>query len=295
MKPVQHVAIIGFGEVGQRLAADLLPRGVKVSAFDVRFEAADSAPSRAVQKMADVRRGTCARDAIADCQMVISAVTAGQSQIAAVVVANDIEDGVWFVDLNSVSPMTRAASASEITTAGGCFVECAVMSPIQPHGIGSPMLLGGEHATDFYPLAQQLGFERASVYSSQLGRASAAKMCRSVIIKGLEALVTESMLSARQHGVESIVIDSLENLLPGVDWTQHAQYLISRSIAHGMRRAEEMQQVVQTLQEVNVAPLMSEACATRQAMAPRFADASATEPLAAMLDQILNRKDIDLL
>ena len=48
-----------------------------------------------------------------------------------------------------------------------------------------------------------------SVFSDEIGRASAAKMCRSVIVKGMEALLGESLLAARHYGVESAVLESL--------------------------------------------------------------------------------------
>jgi 3-hydroxyisobutyrate dehydrogenase-like beta-hydroxyacid dehydrogenase len=125
------------------------------------------------------------------------------------------------------------------------------------------------------------------VFAEELGIASAAKMCRSVIIKGLEALITESLLPSRRYGVESVVIESLQNLMPGVDWAEHARYMISRSLVHGSRRAEEMRQVTAMLEELGFEALMSEACVSRQAKAAQFSAAANEQDLAAMLDRIL--------
>ncbi len=162
------------------------------------------------------------------------------------------------------------------------------MSSIGPRRIESPILLGGPHAEAFVPVAESLGFAGASYYSAEFGRASAAKMCRSVIIKGMEALITEALLPARRFGVESEVLESLHDLLPGVDWTSHARYLIARSLEHGTRRAEEMREVVETVREAGLEPLMSAACAGRQAWAPQFAAALGEASLADMLDAILD-------
>jgi 3-hydroxyisobutyrate dehydrogenase-like beta-hydroxyacid dehydrogenase len=131
-----------------------------------------------------------------------------------------------------------------------------------------------------------LGFSGARFFSAELGQAAAAKMCRSVVIKGMEALLTEALLTARHFGVEDQVIASLENLLPRPDWPQHARYMISRSLLHGMRRAEEMGEAAFTVREAGLDPLMSTACAARQEWAARYAAALQHEELADLLDAI---------
>src|SRR5262249_61938414 len=126
----------------------------------------------------------------------------------------------------------------------------------------------------FLELAAPLGFS-ARVFSGMIGQASAVKMCRSVIIKGTEALLIESMLAARLYGVEKPVLDSLSDLLPVGDWEKLARYFISRSLEHGVRRAEEMRDSAVTVAEAGVEPLMTRATAARADLA-----AALTSPLA---------------
>jgi 3-hydroxyisobutyrate dehydrogenase-like beta-hydroxyacid dehydrogenase len=116
-------------------------------------------------------------------------------------------------------------------------------------------------------------------------------MCRSVIIKGLESLLTESMISARHYGVEKEVLASLSDMLPVPDWPKLARYMISRSLEHGVRRAEEMREVAKTVQEAGLEPLMSAACAERQDWAALHKGALGEAELGAMLDHLL--KDIE--
>jgi 3-hydroxyisobutyrate dehydrogenase len=111
-------------------------------------------------------------------------------------------------------------------------------------------------------------------------------MCRSVIVKGMEALVTESLLAARYYGVEHSVLASLDNLFPRPDWPEHARYLISRSLQHGTRRAAEMREVGKTVQEAGFSPWMSDGTVERQAWAPRFDAALSEESLEGVLDAI---------
>jgi 3-hydroxyisobutyrate dehydrogenase-like beta-hydroxyacid dehydrogenase len=109
-------------------------------------------------------------------------------------------------------------------------------------------------------------------------------MCRSIIVKGREAIIMESMLAARHYHVDETVLTSLGDLIQGPDWSKLAAYMISRSIEHGTRRSEEMREAARTALEAGVEPLMSTACAQRQDLAPRFASALQQTTLAGMLD-----------
>lgn len=289
MSAIRRICLLGFGEVGQTLAADFRAAGVtQLIAFDLLFKDSGSACSQAA-KAADVRIAASAAEAAADADLIISAVTAAQDLAAARAVAGAIKPGGYFLDVNSVSPGVKAQAAALIDGGGACYVEAAIMSPISPKRIGSPMLFGGQHAERFLPLAQQLGFSGARFFSDQVGRASAAKMCRSVMIKGMESLLTESLLAARHYGVEATVIDSLRNLFPAADWSALARYMISRSLIHGRRRAEEMREVAQTVREAGLQPHMSAASAQRQDWAAAHREAAGVEELELMLDAVLAR------
>jgi len=288
---LQRIAIIGFGEVGQTLAADLqaLP-GVSISAWDRLFCSVGSPPQRALSQHISVRAASSMSAALADAQLIISAVTAGECVAAAEEAAASTPASAFYFDLNSVSPAAKTQAAKLIDGSGGRFVEAAIMSPIAPRRSASPMLLGGPHAKTFLPTAQALGFTGTSVFADSFGRASAAKMCRSVVIKGMEALLTESLLAARHHGVEETVLESLHDLFPANDWRNFARYMLSRSIQHGSRRAEEMREVAKTVAEARVNPWMSRACAERQTWASAQIEALRHEELFAMLDTMLEER-----
>jgi|HigsolmetaAR201D_1030396.scaffolds.fasta_scaffold00521_2 3-hydroxyisobutyrate dehydrogenase-like beta-hydroxyacid dehydrogenase len=287
MTQAVSVCLLGFGEVGQTLAADLTRAGVeRLVAWDILFPNPESIPSRGLQGTR-VQAAADAPSAVREVQLVVSAVTAAQDVNAARSVAPGLTPGTFYLDLNSVSPGTKREVAAIVESTGARYVEGAVMSPIGPKRIASPILLGGPHAEDFLPLAQQLGFTGTSVFAAEVGRASAAKMCRSVMVKGIEALLTESMLAARKYGVEQTVLDSLHDLFPGPDWHKLAQYMISRSLIHGKRRAEEMREVARTVEQAGLTPHMSAACAERQDWASKFRSAADAATLEEMLDAIL--------
>jgi len=281
-----RIALIGFGEVGQTLGADLLAAGAEVAAYDILFANPDSAPSLALRKI-PVRAAKSAPDAVKGAELVIGAVTAASDVDAAMSAAPGLARGAFYLDVNSVSPGMKQACANVIESAGGRYVEAAVMTPIAPRRIASAMLIGGPHADAFVESAQVLGFAGAKVFSPVIGQASATKMCRSVIIKGLEALLCESMLAARHYGVEKTVLDSLSDLLPVGDWDKLARYFISRTLEHGTRRAEEMRESAKTVAEAGVEPLMTTATAEREDWAAAHKNALRyMNDLGAMLDAI---------
>jgi 3-hydroxyisobutyrate dehydrogenase-like beta-hydroxyacid dehydrogenase len=288
MSTFARVCLIGFGEVGQILADDLIAVGVgHLTAFDILFSTKGSIPSKAIAERTGVRAAPNAPEAALGCDLILSAVTAASDLDAALSVVRGLSAGAFYVDLNSVSPRAKRQACAVIEAAGGRYVEAAVMSPFPPKRIGSPMLLGGPHAQEFRERSLRLGF-KGEVFSDEIGPASATKMCRSVLIKGLEALLTESMLAARLYGVEDTVLTSLSDLLPVGDWEKLARYMISRSLEHGTRRAEEMREVAQTVRDAGVQPLMSSATAKRQDWAAEYKSALSEPGLGEMLDRILD-------
>jgi len=269
-------AIIGFGEVGGIFARDLHAAGVS------RLVAYDSAEAPRVRAEAcgyvEVRNTAAEAAACAD--VVFVAVTAGSTVEAAASLSGGLGRAPFVVDVNSVSPTTKQEAARIVGPAGGRYVEAAVMTGVPPRGLRSPMLLGGPSAPAFAELAARYDM-RVRVFSERVGGASAVKMCRSIMIKGLEALTTECMLSARHYGVEDEVLRSLADTLPHDDWPGLARYVMSRALLHGRRRAEEMREVARTVEQAGVEPLLSEAIAERQDWAAAQGRRLSPEELAA--------------
>jgi len=281
------ICLLGLGEVGQVFAQDLRH---PLTAWDLKFADPASVPSRALTRFG-LTPPADAHKAVAAVDVIICAVTAAQDEEAARSVAGGFKPGAFFVDVNSASPGQKRRAAAVIEAAGGRYVEAVIMSPIASKRLASPMLLGGPRAAAFLPVARKLGFSGARVYAEELGLASATKLCRSVMIKGIEALVTESMLAARHYGVEDAVLASLSDFFPGQDWPVLADYLIRRGLEHGTRRAEELREAAATVREADVPPVMSEAIAGRQDLSAALKAALTQPDLPTMLDAMRAQGD----
>lgn len=268
-----RIGLVGYGEVGRILAEDLRAQGLAVATWDLQLASpASAAPLRDHAGAQGVRLATSAADLAAGSDLVVSAVTASQAVPVAADCAPAIQPGAFFLDFNSASPGAKQRAAGLVDAAGGRYVEGAVMTSVPPYRIRVPLLLGGASAAALAPLLAMLGFD-AKLASDRLGVASATKMCRSVMVKGLEAMVIESFTAARHHGVEDAVIASLHETFPGIDWEQQAAYFFQRVIAHGRRRSEEVREVAETVREAGLTPWSASGTAERQAWMADLADA----------------------
>lgn len=268
-----RIALIGYGEVGRILAEDLRTQGLAVAAHDLKLQQpAQAAAPQAHAQEHGVQLHAQAAGAVAGADLVISAVTASQAVAVAEAAAPHLQAGTVFIDMNSASPGAKQRAAGVVDAAGGRYVEGAVMTSVPPHRIRVPLLLGGPHAAAVVAPLNALGFA-AKLADERLGVASATKMCRSVMIKGLEAMVIESLSTARHYGVEDAVIASLYETFPGIDWEKQAAYFFQRVIEHGRRRAEEVREVAQTVREAGLQPWSASGTAERQAWVADLADA----------------------
>ncbi len=259
-----HIAIVGYGEVGGIFARGLSGQAgvASISAWDLLF-AQDGHPLRAAAQRDGTRIAASVQDLCASADLVISAVTASSTLSVAREVAAHIRPGARFLDLNSASPGTKKQAGALIDAAGAHYVEAGVMTSVPPYGIRVPMLLGGGQAA---VLAQTLGAwgMDAKAVSDRLGVASAIKMSRSVMIKGLEALVIESYATALAYGVADHVLPTLAETFPSIDWRQQGAYFFMRVAQHGKRRAEEMREAANTVREAGFDPIMTTAIADKQ-------------------------------
>lgn len=235
------LALIGFGEAGQAFAKGWRDCGIPVArAFDLCGIPDDSGIT-----------GGDRATVLDNADTVFCLVTADQALAAAAECVPHLSPGVFWFDGNSCAPGTKRKSADVIEAAGGHYIDCAIMAPVHPRLHATPVLLSGPKAG---PAAERLAglAMNARVVGPAVGSASAIKMMRSIMIKGLEALHAECFLAARKAGVETEVMASLMASDPGMDWPARAAYNLERMTRHGIRRAAEMREVVLTLNELGL-------------------------------------------
>lgn len=258
-----RVSFIGFGEAGQAIASGLREAGIEqIAAWDILFPDVSGAKLKAAGETLGVRLAKSAADAVAETDMVISAVTAASSLEAAQSVAPHLKGNPWYLDINSVSPGRKQATA-KLLDGKARYIDVAVIAPIHPLKHKTPLLIAGPHADEVAPLLGEMEM-KLTVVPGETGQAAAIKMIRSVMIKGMEALTLECFLAAARAGLLEEVTASLKNNYPTLDFVKIADYNIERMASHGERRAAEMEESAITLRELGLDPLMVEATVKHQ-------------------------------
>ena len=253
------IAFIGFGEAAQSIAGGLNGRNAaRLAAYDLRFR--DPAASAGLRSIAS-DRGVQPLDDIADiasADVVLSLVVGAATKAVAASAAPYLSASAIFIDLNSVGPDTKALAAREIETGKGSFVEGAVMARVPPYAEKVPILVAGKRAGEAAERLNALGMNLEAVGDTP-GQASSLKMIRSVMIKGVEALLIEALSSAERAGVTERILDSVGETFPGLDWRQVADYYLSRTFEHGARRVTEMTEAAETIESLGLKASMSRA------------------------------------
>ena len=256
------LALIGYGEVGQIFAQEFRAQGVNdIAVYDIVFDLAPTGRDRVKRALeAQVRPARSAADAARGAAIVISAVTADAAAAVAMQAAKYLQAGQIFFDINSASPATKSASARHVEAASAHFVEGAVMAPVFGRGIRVPILAGGPHAQTAAQILNAMGMNIRPV-STEPGRASATKLCRSIMIKGIEALIIDCAVAASKWGVESEVFKSLAETFPATDFNLLAQTMAERVRKHGIRRAAEMREAAGMLEDLGLDGALARAVA----------------------------------
>jgi len=270
-----RIGFIGFGEAGSHIAAGLRSAGIEtISAFDINADSETLGP-QIRQRAQDTKTllASSPEQLVRSSDILMSAVTAGSALQAADQTVPFLEPRHLYMDINSISPDLKREIDTRIRATGAGFVEAAVMAPVPPYGHRVPMLLGGQAARQLAERLSPFGM-RFEIVSEDVGKAIAVKMCRSIVVKGIEALLFECVMAASRYGAEDRVFASLQESYPGMDWKKLADYVVGRVVVHGERRAREMEEVAETLRSSGVDPIMAEATA-------RFQDWSAQQHLKA--------------
>jgi 3-hydroxyisobutyrate dehydrogenase-like beta-hydroxyacid dehydrogenase len=256
----KQIALIGFGEAATAFVEGWAGKAEAVFAtFDIKVESktTQAALLNKCQALAVACEASNA-DAVSGKQAVFSFVTAGQSLSAAEATACSIEKGAFFFDCNSCSPGTKRKAAQLIAEAGGRYVDVAVMAPVYPAMNKTPVSICGPNVAAAFEYMNALDM-KPTLIEGDVGVASSTKMVRSIMMKGLEALMMECVLTGRQAGVDEAVLNSLEKTYPGFGWKDKAAYMAERVMVHGKRRAAEMREVAITVQELGLEGRMAAA------------------------------------
>lgn len=258
------VGFVGFGEAARCFAGHLAGQGVRVHAF---CEGATNRPPYPPGFRAQAEAlGATLHDTLGElldvASVVFSAVVVASAPDVGQAIADSLRPGTLVVDINAATPRVKQDIAAAITVRGGSYVDANLMGAAGLYGPTVPLYCSGDGAARFAELFAPLGLT-VEVAGETPGSAAAVKMLRSVVTKGIEALVVEAMTAAALAGVRR---EALAGICGPMDATRFSDFLdmcLRTDVLHAGRRAVEMDGAADCLRELGLAPVMTEATAAR--------------------------------
>jgi 3-hydroxyisobutyrate dehydrogenase-like beta-hydroxyacid dehydrogenase len=240
---VSVIGILGLGEAGGTIAADLRGAGATVRGFDIDPATGPDADS--------------ATAAAAGADLVLSLVTASEARVAARSVLDALRSGQVYADANTSGAALKRELAALVEPTGARFADVALMAPVPGRGLATPALASGPGADAVAEVLGAFGMP-VTVLDGEPGVAATRKLLRSVAWKGVAAVVNEALEAARAAHVEDWMRDELCGLFAGVDEAGIAR-MEEGSRRHAERRAHEMADVAALLRELGVEPRVARA------------------------------------
>jgi 3-hydroxyisobutyrate dehydrogenase-like beta-hydroxyacid dehydrogenase len=244
---VPVIGMLGLGEAGGLIAADLRAAGATVRGYDPLPETRP-----------DVTTPTAAA---AGADVVLSLTTAAEAVEAARSVLPVLRPGQVYADANTSGSALKEELAGLVEPTGASFADVALMTPVPGHGLRTPAAASGPGAEAFRSVLGALGMP-ITILPGPPGAAATRKLLRSVGWKGVASVVVEALAAARAAGVEDWMRAELLDLFQTADDATLVR-LEEGSRRHAKRRAREMADVAALLLELGVTPHLS-AAARRQ-------------------------------
>lgn len=254
------IGFIGFGEASFNIAAGLAGEGIiHIHAYD-KFWNIEPQSKIVTQRAKDagVNLVKSISELIEISDIVISSVSANLAVALAEESAIYLKPGQLYVDINSAGPDTKVAANEIVSKTKALFVDVAVMGTVPGNGHKVPMLASGAGAKEFAETMNRYGMN-ITLLEGPAGKSSASKMFRSIFMKGFVTLLLETVMASHQYGIEDDVLASIEETLTDGPFLPIINGLLTRGVIHSERREHEMDEVLTTLNNLQVDSTMSKA------------------------------------
>lgn len=234
-----RVALLGLGEAGSAIAADLVAAGADVCGYDPRVTAPEGVTDRDSEA-----------DTVRDADLVLSVNSSHDAEQALANAMPALRPGTVWADLNTAAPQVKLRLAEMLAGRDVPLADVALMSPVPGRGLRTPMLVSGDGAARYAEMLSGLGAD-VTVQPGGPGAAISRKLLRSVFYKGLAAAVVEALAAAEAAGCADWLQDNIRTELTAFDG-RTVDRLVDGSHRHARRRVDEMTAAVEQLDALGV-------------------------------------------
>lgn len=240
------IAILGLGEAGSHFANDLVKLGVNVIGYDPN-------PLRKIDASIELKSSNA--EAIKNADIIFSANLSSVSIEIAEELAGVLEPHQFFCEMNTSGPEKKKKIAEILKSSEVKVIDLAIMAPVPPKGIFTPLLASGEYAGEFLEKVKVLNLDLKILENSQIGEAAARKLLRSIVYKGIAAVVCEAMEAGEAFGMETYIRGQISSLIGGNN--EIIDRFVEGSRTHAVRRMHEMEAVIEMLEGQGVEPIVT--------------------------------------
>lgn len=244
------IAILGLGEAGSRFANDLASLGATVVGYD---------PALKRDLLPAITLASSNAEAARDADVLLSVNLSAMAETVAAEVLPVLRPGQLYAEMNTASPDTKRRVEAIVSPSGAQVVDVAIMAPVPPKGIFTPLLVSGPGADLFAEALRPLDLT-ISVLSNQIGEAATRKLLRSIVYKGIAAIIGEAVDAGRSFGLEPYIREQILTVVGGNDAL--IDRFLEGSKTHAVRRSHELEAVVSMLTARDIEPVMSRATLT---------------------------------
>jgi 3-hydroxyisobutyrate dehydrogenase-like beta-hydroxyacid dehydrogenase len=242
-----RVTVFGLGEAGSLIASDLARAGMAVHGYD-------PAP---VATPDGITRHDYPGPAATGSGLVLALTAAEDAEGALAQALDEIDPDTVYADLSTSAPTIKETLAATANSHGLSFADVALIGTVPGNGLATPALASGPGARRYAAVINGVG-GKVEVIGDNPGDAAARKLLRSVVTKGLTALLNEAMEAAEKRDDSEWVWEHLVGLLTDADETLLKRF-ISGTPQHVERRLVEMKAAQQLLESLDVAATMTAA------------------------------------
>jgi 3-hydroxyisobutyrate dehydrogenase-like beta-hydroxyacid dehydrogenase len=237
------IAVLGLGEAGSHFANDLADLGYEVSGWDPN-------PKRPLNEKVFFANSNAA--AVTDVDIIFNVNLSEVASSVAEEIKSSVKSTAIFCEMNTSSP--KGKTTIEKILKEYCHVlDVAIMAPVPPQGIRTPFLVTGEASNRFITALPEL--DNISTIKGGVGEAAKMKLLRSIVYKGIAAVICEAMEAAEYYGKEEYMREQIASIIG--ENTDLIDRFVEGSRIHAIRRGHEMEAVVSMLKQSELSAYMS--------------------------------------
>lgn len=258
MDEVRNIGIVGYGEVGKVFAGGLIQNNFDVHVYDLLTEQGHEEVLKDI-KNKGATPALSISDLVNKSEVILLLVNSAATKDVIASITKTKQKPLTIIDLTTSKPYTKKNCKIEIENyhPEAIYIDGAIMGTVATEGFNVPLLLASENEEIMLTIKKELTMN-IKILVGEVGKAASIKLIRSVFMKGLEALLLESMIAAKKYNVDQNVMESISMTLNNNDFNKFGEALIKTHVIHKNRRYKEILDSIKLIEDAKIEPYVTQ-------------------------------------